>query len=176
MNQKAALCEQSRLSQDAWMWPWKSKSRAETQILTIHMKEGDAGAIRWAENIITTIVLEQTRGVAECVQNIVTEATRNRVMGGDTVENIFSYMSTAAMTNATLINTGIGNRVQDAHNSRQRYKLRQLRDCIHVMQMGTTHGREHGQASETEQVDYVDIAVAGYFRCGHQVQGWHRSA
>ena len=32
------------------------KSGAETQILMVHVKEVDAGAIRWMDNIITIIV------------------------------------------------------------------------------------------------------------------------
>ena len=107
----------------------------------IHAKEGEAGRIDWAENIITTIVAEQTRGVTECVQNIVEDALRIRVMEGDTVEAIFSYMSAGEMKNATRVNIGIGDRVQDACNSRQWYNLmskRRLRDCINVIQIGTT--------------------------------------
>jgi hypothetical protein len=63
---------------------------AETQILMIHVIEGGAGTIRWMENIIAIIVLEQTRGVTECVQNIVAEALRIKAMGGDTAEDTFS--------------------------------------------------------------------------------------
>ena len=87
----------------------------------IHAKEGGVGTIRWAENIITIIVPEQTKGATECVQIIVEEALRSKVVDGDTVEDMFSYMSPGEMMNATLINIQIGDIVQDAYNSRQRY-------------------------------------------------------
>ena len=38
-------------------------SGAETKILTIHVKEGDAGAIMWVKTIIAMMVLVQTREV-----------------------------------------------------------------------------------------------------------------
>ena len=98
----------------------------------------EASRIDWAENILTVIVVEQTRRVIECVQNIVEEALRIRVVEGDSAEDIFSYMSAGEMMNATLINIGIGNRVQDAYNSRQQYEfvsLRRLHDCINMVQI-----------------------------------------
>ena len=66
------------------------KSGTKTQTLTIHTKEGKASRIDRAENIITIITVEQTRGVTECVKNIVEEALRIRVMEGDATEDIFS--------------------------------------------------------------------------------------
>ena len=42
------------------------------------------------------------------MQNIVGEALRVKVMEGDTTKDIFSYMSTEAMMNATLINRNPG--------------------------------------------------------------------
>ena len=50
------------------------KSETKTQNLTIHAKEGEASTIDWAENILTTIVVELTREVTEYVQNIAEEA------------------------------------------------------------------------------------------------------
>ena len=41
----------------------KIESGTKTQNLTMHAKEGEADQIDWAENIITTIVVEQTRGI-----------------------------------------------------------------------------------------------------------------
>ena len=41
---------------------------------TIHAKEGEAGRIDWAENMITIIVVEQTRGATKYVQSIFKEA------------------------------------------------------------------------------------------------------
>ena len=37
--------------------------------------------------------------------------------------------------------------------------MRRLRDCTNVMHVETTQDREYKQPSETEQVDYVDIAI-----------------
>ena len=96
------------------------ESEAETQITMIKAKEGDTNIIRWAENIITTITLGRTRGVTECVQNIVVEALRIKVIEGNTAEDMFSYIPTEEMLIAALIDIGIGNRVQDAYNIRQR--------------------------------------------------------
>ena len=42
------------------------------------------------ENTITIIVVELTRGVTECVQNLVKEAFRIKVMEGDAAEEIIS--------------------------------------------------------------------------------------
>ena len=117
------------------------KDGTKIQNLTIHAKEWEKGQIDWAENIITIIVVEQTRGVTEYVQNIVNEALRIKVMEGDTAEDTFSYMSAREMMNVTFINMGIGDRVQDAYNSRQQYKFvssRRLRECIQMMQGATT--------------------------------------
>ena len=46
----------------------ESKSETKTGNMMIHTKEGEASQIDLAENIITIIVVELTRGVAECVQ------------------------------------------------------------------------------------------------------------
>ena len=108
------------------------------------MKEGSADAIRWVENIITVIVLEQTRGGTECVQNIAAGTLRAKVMEGNTVEDIFSYMPTEEIIIMALVNIGIGDRVQDTYNSRQRYtlfSLRRLCEYINVMQGATTQDR-----------------------------------
>ena len=43
------------------------ESETETQILTIHVKVGDTGAIMWVKTIIAMMVLAQTREVTECV-------------------------------------------------------------------------------------------------------------
>ena len=61
-------------------------------------------------------------------------------MVGNTAEEIFSYMPVDKMMNVAPINIGIGNRVQDAYNSRQRYhllSLRRLQKYINVMQGAT---------------------------------------
>ena len=138
MDHNAAPYEQSRLYVTGCLdVDMVIESGAEPQFLTIYVKEGDADMISWVENITRIIVFERTRGVTECVQNIFAEALRINVIKGNTAEDIFSYMSAEEMTNTALINIGIGNRVQDAHNSRQRYNFLfsgRLRECIHVMQ------------------------------------------
>ena len=104
------------------------------------MKGGDAETISWVENIITILVLERTRGVAEGVQNIVAEALWIKVIKGNTAEDIFSYTPTEEMMNVALINMRIGDRVQDAYNSRGRHEclsLRRLRYIQYKEQRGT---------------------------------------
>ena len=86
-----------------------------------------------------------TRTDKRSTRNNFTEALRSRMMEGDTKEDISSYMSAGEMTTATLINTRIGDRVQDAHTSRQRYRFvssRRVRDLINVIPMETTRERK----------------------------------
>ena len=81
-----------------------------------------------------------TRTDKRSTRNNFTEALRIRMTDRDTKEDISSYVSAREMTNATLINIRIGDRVQYAHTSRQRYmfvSLRRLRDLINVIPMGT---------------------------------------
>ena len=108
-------------------------------------------------------MVEQIIGVTECVQNIVEEGLMIRVMERDTAADIFSYISTGEMATATLVNTGMDDRVQTAYNSRQWYKFvstRRLCECIHVIQMGMTQDRAHKHTDEAEQGDYAEIAVS----------------
>ena len=116
-----------------------------------YVKEGDTEIIHWVDNIVTTILLERTRGVIECAQNIVAEALRLKVVVGNTAEGIFSYMPAEEMMTVALINIGIGNSVQGAYKIRQRYKslsARRLCECTHVMQGATRRGGEHGQPGD----------------------------
>ena len=43
------------------------KSGAETHTVMAYAKEGDTETISWVKNIVTIIILEQTRGVTECL-------------------------------------------------------------------------------------------------------------
>ena len=45
------------------------------------------------------------------MQNSVSKALRNKVIEGNTTEDIFSYILVEEMMNTVFINTGIGNRV-----------------------------------------------------------------
>ena len=120
---------------------------AETQILMAYVKEGDTETLSWVENIVTIIVLERTREVTECVQNIVVEALRIKAMERNTTEDIFSYMRADEMINLTLINIGIGDRAKDT------YSLRRLSECINAMQGTIMRDTEHEQSKDIEQVD-----------------------
>ena len=77
------------------------ESRAETQILTPYVKEGDVEKISQVENVIKIVVLERTTGVPECMQNIVAEALKIKVMERNTTEDIFSYMPAKEMLRET---------------------------------------------------------------------------
>ena len=70
----------------------------------------------------------------------ITEALRIEAMEEDTGEDIIAYLPKEYMAKVALVSMGLGNKVQDTHISRQRYKLlsaRRLRRCINIMQEAT---------------------------------------
>ena len=78
-------------------------------------------------------------------------------------EDIFSYLPAAEMMIMALVNMGIGDRVQDAYNSRRWYKFvsaRRPSQCINVMQGAMRQDREHEQSRDIEQGDYVGLSAA----------------
>ena len=149
------------------------KIGSKTQNLTIYAIEGEADLIDWVENIITIIVIEQTRGMTEGVQAIAKEVLRISVMEGDTAAGIFSHISTGEMATATLVNTGMDDRVQAAYSIRQCCKLvstRRLQEYITVIQTRTTRDRAHKQADKIEQDNYAEITVTDdRFKVGTEV-------
>ena len=81
-----------------------TNSRPETQIATTYAREGDTEIISWAKNIVTIVILERTRGVTECAQDILEEALGMKAMERDTAKDVVSYLPVEEMTKTALIN------------------------------------------------------------------------
>ena len=96
--------------------------------------------------------------------SLLAEVLRLEATKGDAGEYILAYLPKEDMMNMALDSIGLGDKMQDAHNSKQWYKLlstRRLRLCINTMQetTGSTGTGGYVQAANIEPDDYVGLAV-----------------